>query len=338
MSVIRFFDRSGVELAELEATAQYSGRLNERGDCTFTLATDVLNGRAELIQFGNMIYIQDENLPAWGGVIDTPRTWGKNMVTVTAYSGEHFLSYRYKVNELTISQSAGEIFRKIIQDANKSEKTPVIEGEIWNGGKTREEVLQPGNYYEDAKQIAEKARNDWSVTPFIRNGILGFYANWYKQLGVDTPLELMESVNIELEETPLREQDEIINELTGLGDGATNDLRPVFIAADRESLAQYGLRQGSVQFSQQEMTGTLKENTENELARKRNPRATLRVTALNVSDTFQHLRLGNTVTVSLLSVGLKGSGFGFTERMRITGMTVTKKRVNLLLERIFENG
>lgn len=338
MSVIRFFNRSGDELAELVATAQYSWKLNEAGECTFILSTKELEGRVELIQFGNMIFIQDADLPAWGGVIDTPRNWGEDNVSVTAYSGEHFLTYRYRVNELPISQTAGEIFKKIIRDANKPEKLPIIEGKIWGGGKSREETLEPGNYYEDVKRIAEAARNDWNVVPQIESGKLQFYANWYKELGNESGVELMEGVNLVLEKSPLREQGAIVNELTGLGDGVTNEIRPVFVAVNKESLAQYGLRQGSAQFSTKEQTGTLETNTKNELVKQCQPRVTLRATALNVGNLFRELHLGDSVLVNLISAGLKGNALGFTERMRITGMTVAKKSVSLLLERIYENG
>lgn len=337
MSIIRIFRRTGEELAEIIATAQYSWLLNEEGSCTFALGISTIQENPEIIQYGNFVYIEHETLPVWGGVIDTPRTWDQNGVTITAYTGEHLLTYRYRLNKQTVENTAGKIYQKIIKFANKTEDLHLYEGEIWSEGAAREETLGPGNYYDDVVNIAKKSGNDWMVLPVIENGKMHFLANWYKNLGEVTLLELAEGHNLELKSIPLREQGEIINELTGLGEGVTFDIRPQFVATDDASHAQYGRRQGCIQYTEQELTGTLKDNTKNELAKIKNPRVTLHSSVLNVGDTFSWLKLGNKVKVILTSVGLQNNQLGYTGMMKIVGMTVSENSVDIVSEEIYDD-
>jgi hypothetical protein len=52
------------------------------------------------------------------------------------------------------------------------------------------------------------------------------------------------------------------------------------------------------------------------------------VTAINVGDTFKHIKLGNIFTLQLQSVGFTDGQTGYTSRVRIVGMSFNPETPN----------
>lgn len=295
-------------------------RINTVTRLRFTLSTRDAACRADWLQFGNLVLVEPENgLPAWAGVIDTPREWGKGSVTVTAYSAEQLLAWRRPAQMgAKIKGTPGAIFRQMVQMAVSAAFLPVELGEVYEGGPSREETLED-DLLAECQRIAERAGNEFDLTPVVRDGRLVFRANWYERMGQATVLVLEEGIDLQLSDRPLVEQGEIVNDLLGYGAGATWASRPKAIKTDALSVGQYMQRQAVRGFDGNVETGTLEENTAQALTKAAQPVKVLDANVTNGRGAFGSIRKGNNIRVILHSVGFIGSGTGADVTMRIAG-------------------
>lgn len=318
-------DKSGNPVADIDASLSCAWILNEYGKAVITLSTADAKCRREFINFGNYVYIEHDKLPSWGGVIYTPRSWTDESVTINAYSGERILEWRRGAMEVTMKGTPGQIFKEIINVANNAGYTRISLNEIYEGGTSIEETANLTKMYEVVRKIVDKSGNDFTIEPYIDNANkLNFRANWYKRKGTIEAIVLEEGFNIRKTSTPLVEQGDIVNHLIGYGYGATAKERIDVEISDSESIGDYGLFQGSVSFADIKERSTLLANTEQELAKKKQPRKTLTITALDVGDLFYHLNIGNIFPIKLKSVGFFGGSFGMETTVRILAMQERK--------------
>ncbi len=295
-------------------------RINTVTRLRFTLSTADAACRADWLQFGNLVLVEPGNgLPAWGGVIDTPREWGRGSVTVTAYSAERLLEWRRPAQMGQILRGTpGSIFRQIVQMATGAAFLPVEVGEVFEGGTSRVETLED-DLLAECQRIAERAGNEFDLTPVVRDGRLVFRANWYERMGQQTNLVLEEGIDLALADRPLTEQGTIVNDLLGYGDGATWQSRPKVTKTDPRSAGMYMHRQGITGFDGNVETGTLEENTIKKLQAAAQPISTLDIRAMNTRGAWGGIRKGNIIRAILHSVGFSGGGSGADVPVRIAG-------------------
>lgn len=339
MSRIQVFDRSGTALAEFEATCNRTWLLSDVSRAQVSLSVLDAKCRRDVIEFGNLVLVEHEKLPPWGGVIDTPRTWyGNGAVGVQMYSAEMLLSYRIAPLDVTVKGTAGEIMRQMLQLAQLEERLPVVEGQIDVSGSQRQETLNLTVILEEMQRVAKRAGGEFSMTPVVRGGRLFFELSYFASVGRETGFGLEEGHNLELTNRVLVEQGEIINDLVGYGDGASWSARPTQRVIDEASVGQYGRRQGAKNFSGNVTEGTLLDNAQTYVAQRREPQKTFDLTVPDVGLAWNRLRLGNILKVRLFSVGFSGSGFGYTGDVLIRGMEFneTQQKVRLICEGDYE--
>ena len=330
---VRVFDGStGMMLDELSPNGvNRSWKVNGIGDAKFTMEyTDPKSTRRNL-EFGNLLLVEHDLLPAWGGVIDTPRKWKKDGIEVAAYAAETLLSWRRGPISMKLDgMDAGQIFIEIINIANKQGDTRIRIGEVFHDGKTRQETVDLTKLNDEINQVARRSGQEWEIIPELdAQGRLFFVANWKQSIGEKKQVVLREGENIALGEVPLLEQGKIVNDLVGFGTGATWDSRPVYPPTgsglqDADSLARYTLRQDAVNLDAM-LEGTLEQNTKNELAKVKEPRRTFQIDIVNrqgESDyEFKNTRNGDTVQLITLTLGFNPSGgFGVDTPVRVWGM------------------
>lgn len=322
MSRIVIYDKAGGAIADIRARVTYAWRMNQYGQAQFAVSMNEDAAKLQYLEFGNFITVERDHLPMWAGVIDPPRQWGRKAIICNAYSGEYLLAWRRTDVERKLTGTAGEIYQQMIAIANQPGYIRTVAGAIWTGGQSREETLNPTtSIYEEAKRVATRAGHEFNLTPeFDGQGRLIFKANWYERMGVDRVFTLEEGVHIEMGDSPVVEQGNIVNEVVGYGDGAAWASRPKTTVKDDSSIGRYGLRQGSKSFSGNTITGTLEQNAYTELQAKKQPRKTFTITALDVGDTLSNIRLGDRLPVRLVSCGFSGDGFGMSTTVRVKGM------------------
>lgn len=337
---VRIFDPDGLPLAEFRARVQRSWVIGDTGRATFSYAsrkTNVVNEKA--LQFGNWLLVESDTLPAWVGVIDTPRYWSARSVDVFAYTPEHVFGWRRGPLEDVLTGSAGTIFEGILNRVNYWEPTIIQAGDIWRGGVQRQETINPTLLNKDLKRITERSQEEYQWRPSTgTNGRLVVYADWLEQLGEDTSVMLHEGAgggNIEAVGNIMVEDGPIVNEVLTYGDGETWRSKPRAVVRDQDSIGRYVLRQDAKGYSGVTNVQTLTDNGANHIAQFKSPARTFRLNALNVGDTFKYIRLGNRLPLQFQNIGFYTGEQGLKTRVRIVGMAYDsseKNKINLAVE------
>lgn len=340
---VRIFDRNGFPLAEFRASVERSLVIGGEGRAEFNYPsrkTEIVN--KDVLRFGNWLLVESDTLPAWVGVIDTPREWSPRIVAVHAYTPEKVFGFRRGPLEEKVTGSAGAIFEKILAKVNQAETTVIRAGDIWRGGKQREETLNPTPLSEDLQRLVERSGEEYAWRPETdTNGRLVIYADWVQRLGTDTTALLHEGKgggNVESLNNIFVEDGDIINDILAYGDGMTWISKPISSVIDADSIQNYGLRQTAQEFTGVSNVTTLSNNGQEQLNQKSEPIRTFHINALNVGDTFQYLRLGNRLVLRFENIGFTGESLGFETNVRIVGMVMDsdqKNKVELVLEEVF---
>lgn len=333
---IRIFDRSGAEVAGFQAEVARSWAIGTEGRASFeysSIKTNIVNER--VLKFGNILLIENSRLPAWVGVIDTPRQWDARTITVNAYTMERYFKWRVGPPEQKLSGSAGSIFAQMVNYINNQELTVLRNGNIWTGGTYREETLNPVTLDRNLEQLQQRSLEEYEFAPSA-GGRLLVYANWAYRLGTYTPLTLLEAENGgNIEKPTMREDGDITNWIIGYGDGMSWTSRPYRYATDGASWGKYGLRQTGQEYNGVSQTATIDNNNTEYLTKNKEPRKIFEVTALNVGNTFDFLRLGNRVAVKFIKLGFTNGVLGTSVNTRILGMSYNPRngqKVKLVLE------
>jgi hypothetical protein len=330
---IRIFDRTGSPVAEFRASAKRSYVVGDTGRLQFQYParkTDVVN--EDVLVFGNWILVQNSVLPPWIGVLDTPRTWSSRNVVVSAYTPERAFGWRIGPLEEVLTGSAGTIFEKLLQKVNIAEPTILRAGSIWRGGTQRQMTVNPSPLNEYLQELWERSGEDYTWGASITaDGKLLVYGHWFPFLGAETGVLLHEGIgggNIEATGTVLVEDGPIVNSVFAYGEGETWQSKPNVTVTQAPSVGKYGLRQEGVEYSGVADMTTLQENGKQHVLEFRRPARSFSVTAINVGDTFKHIKLGNIFTLQLQSVGFTDGQTGYTSRVRIVGMSFNPETPN----------
>jgi hypothetical protein len=324
------FDHNCKPLAEINAaTTPRVWTLNDYGDCDFSMSTSDPKCTEQILQYGNMLFIEhipskDETgtihgkLPDWVGFIFCPRTWDLGVVHNSAYSAEALLSYR-PMPFVDVKGSPAQIFTQIIGLANSAPSNIKFNlGIVEDLPLSLSDTLRT-SAYAHIRTLCEKSGMDWNVTAEIgTKGELILYANLYRRIGVNTSLSLT-SDNTELGSPLLSEQGNISNYIIGYNQANTPQSRKSAVAIHESSLADYGyFGINTVHMGMRDEADILAPTHEAADSRGR-PRKTLqKIGVLDWRDTFAHLAPGNTVLRQDNNAGFRpGGGFGFDARARI---------------------
>lgn len=296
---------------------------NDYGECSFKLPTADMKALRRYLEIGTLVYVEHEDLPAWGGKILPPFTWNDDeTITVNAMSGEAFFMLRRTPWNVTWStQSAGAMFRRFVAEANRLEDMLIRPGVIWEGGTAAQDLQDGRLIYEHVTALVKNRGHVWSVEPVLdkETGRLGWLANYGERRGEALDYWLKEGVNLERRSAPLRVQRTPVNDLLGVGQGSDGN-RPIFNAVDAESRARYGLMQGTEDFDNAD-PGGVRDKTLARLRDVRYPRNTWRWTVLNREGAFKRLRVGNRLKLKTVTVGYFGdSAFGTEGEVDLRGM------------------
>jgi hypothetical protein len=341
---VRIFDRSGAAIAEFRAKVDRSWVVGSEGRAQFTYSTRKTNVvNVKVLNFGNWMLVENDQLPPWFGVIDTPRDWSTRNVTVYAYSPEHVLGWRIGPPEEVVNGSAGKIFQHLLRHMNAAESTIIQEGNIWNSSIDRQQTLNPEPLSKYLSELWEQSGEDYSWTySFDSVGRFTVFGNWLPIAGAETGVLLQEGKgggNIEAVGKVMVEDGPIVNRVLAFGDGETWNSKPtVTVNADR-SWISYGLREQSQEYAGVVIQATLYENSMSHLLLYQQPARSFSLNALNVGDTFKSIGLGNVVKIRFENIGFSstGGGNGFEGRVRIVGMRynpANKNKIELVVREI----
>lgn len=298
-------DRYGRILAELEGDIEFvTWRFNEVGKATFHLPRRGAKTTLDNLRFGNRILFQFSNgLPAWGGVIDPPRAWDRDIITVNAYSGEKLFEYRQTGKGRYFTDvTVGAIFESVIAE----NALDLVElGQIWKGGAGH----YPEYHFENLLSIIRDSicgtlsEADFTVTAREEGGYIKFTANLYERRGLTLPaVVLIEDMNVTT--ISLSEQGPITNSWDVAGAGDTwGDERLTARREDSPSRNEFGLRQDS-EISDATLQGTIDATADVRLAETKQPRNLWTLDVLNLAPArFAAYDVADVITLQAPSYG-----------------------------------
>jgi hypothetical protein len=324
MSKVRIFNRIGREICQIEnRMTRRSWLLCDCGTLSFGISRFHPKARREFLRWGNLVVVEEENLPRWGGfIVPTPsRDWQGDAFNVEAMSGEYLLRRRVAGEKgMSIEATPGDTFTWLVGKANLAEDLLLRVGEIHAGGSTKpEEIVPGGSFWDFLRSMQEGSGEEWLVTPEMdQDGNMTFTAGWYKSVGGASNYVLKEGVNLQAVQPMMREGGEwLINKTIGMGNCADEASRTKVVARDDGSIGEYGLWEGYISYDynadQKITTNTITTNARTAQAKKN-----WQLRALDVGGTFGELRLGWTYPLQMFHAGYQGTTF--EGRVRLMGI------------------
>ena len=309
------------------------------GTCSFRISTSDPKCRQDILEFGNILLVEDENgeLPDWVGFIDSRigRDFGRGYVNVNAIAAEQILEWRIVASLKVIQGSAGSCFRQLIDVANSSVRsaTQINPGNIYMGGRSL--FVKPGvNVLDGVKKLAQATGNDWNVTHrFKDDNSIALYLNMFKgQVGEKTNV-LFNEKNTKVLDPTIIQSGEIWNYVLYYGEGQGQGIKYA-IAKNEASIARYGLR-ATIQAAGSSDTNELQLFADTMLAKNLEAKKSIALAVANVNRIFGLLTVGSTYTFESNTYGFQGNSIGAKEIVRIIGMEyddMNEKEINLIVE------
>ena len=315
-------NRFGTIIAEIVGDIDStSWILNGIGKSGITLSKDDPMATAENLRINNRLYLEfDNGLPAWGGILGMPRDWDRGTVGMAAYGIEELLKYRKtQKTDAFYERPAGVIFRELLLREEAQDPIGITIGEIWQGGNPH----WPRYHYKSLWYVLDYSLRqmeicDFRFIPYIDNGTIKFRANFYQVAGDDksASVELTEGRNT-ASGLKLREQGELINSYTAVGEGSTwGPERSVIVAQYQDSIAKYGLMEVGKVHAGVSQQATLEMHARNAINTHAEPRKLFTLPVVDREPAkYAAYDLGDTIRATLPSFGFDG----FDGDLRVIG-------------------
>lgn len=332
-SRITIYSRAGLKLCELDTYFRRTWKLNEFGEGELYLSIEDAKVVYEYLKFGNFIYAEHDKLPAWGGVLYTPRDWTRfAFIQIACYSAEYLLKFRSTPKVLKADDPSGAVFSKLIENLYPTEQAlPIAVGSIWGGGEPQKITYNFTETYEAVKTLADNTGYEWDITPAVDQlGRLYFNANWYEARGEMRRLRLIEDQNIELNDTPMVEQGDIANYVIGYGEGSSWSTKPISELQNADAINEYGLFAKVFGFEDGKKA-QLSGNVQAKVDYYKYPRVSFDLNALDKGNTFYNIRPGDILPLELYSCGFTNGELGYKGSARVMGMTYDEQNNKLEL-------
>lgn len=315
--------QNGTFITTIRTVADRSWVINNKGKATLIMSVDDAKTTFQYMLKRNLVSISHPKLPLWGGVIETDQDWtDAGAVVFTAWSGESLLISRTPTDGRITAGTPGALFERIIGLANRGEDLLIRPGTIDKSGGAAEVTLDGSNLLELIIDLAERHDMEFSITPKLDDrNTLTFEANWYARMGQTVGYYVSEGHNAKKPGRPMRVTRRVVNQLTGFGEGSTDITRPKFTARDENSIRLWGLMEGVEDYDGATDVATVRAHVQKRLRVLRYPKFTVNVVALDVEETFEHMRLGNVFPFKSTSYGFQRmTNIGLETALRVMAM------------------
>jgi hypothetical protein len=305
------------------------------GKSTITIPKKV--AERDWMKLGNFVYIEQDPLPPWIGMIDTP--WNaKSPVQINVYNAEYILSQRYLDNPTTITGTPFFIIDQLVAIANAQEETYIRTQNQYTGhtGGVWAAVFDQKDIWSQLKNFVQK------------NGVEVYFSTahriWDRQLiinlivaeaaGQATGYEFRDGQGGNMRVTAASLEGTIQNRLVGINKASTDAERIILPAVfDNNSVRQYRMRGGVYQFDVTNESQLLNQ-INIQMATTAYPRVKLTIDVKNVGDALSYCQLGNSAWVHASNVLLPGGQKGWrgTARIIVMAWNESSNTMSLALE------
>ena len=337
-SRILIFDHNCKSLGELSVpTTPRNWVLNDYGRAQFSLGYDPTTTqssqevREELLQFGNLVHIihvpsKDESgnyngmLPDWTGIILPPQRWDFGVCHVNAYSAEAILMFR-ALKHRDVKSSPKNVLRQIFEIVHERARNIIFQPGILDDKQTTYPDALRTNAYDHIKKLVRDTGMDWDISGRVVNGSLNFYVNLYYRRGQNVNVTLTSS-NTELGSPLFELQGNPFNQIFGYSQAQTARGRfgPIEVS-DQGSVDDYGPLQLNQVMVGKKDPSSVESGIQSLLNSRSRPVKLINRIALDESELFTMLEVGNVVRIMDTNVGFSpNGGYGFESTARIVGM------------------
>ena len=218
-SRVIFCRRDGSMLAEMDCYTTRSWAFNEYGQAKIVVPKNDPKAIESILNFGNRVVIINDIVELWGGVIYPPRSWDKESITISAFSGEFLFKFRgspaTRLSGGLGYSSAGVALTTELMLIQSVERLGIEIGDIDFSGGGGAGTFEMMSFYDAVQKMSQDRGFDWSVTPEITSSNnLVFKFNWYKARGTRrTDFYLEEGHNIR-DDATFEEQGPLFNKLS----------------------------------------------------------------------------------------------------------------------------
>ena len=275
------------------------------------------------MQLGRMIYIEQDKLPGWAGMIDTP--WNAvSPVQITVYNCDYLLTLRAPEKGRKLIGNASALVTALMLEANKLEEMFVRPGLFSDiSGANSEYALDARALYTQLLAVAARAGAEVILRPERdESNRLVIYFDLYDQAGVDTEVLYHDGANANMNITAARLDRKIVNRFVG-SNGAQTPLLST-PQAESDSIDAFRLRNQVTTFNGVKDIGTLGRNTLAALRANAYPRLLIDARIHDVGDAWLAARPGNTVMVHAANIYLPGKK-GWRDKMRMRTINYDEK-------------
>jgi len=301
-------DRFGVLRDEvIPQVASISWVLNGIGKMEMEFS--VLDDKAtpDNLAISNRVWVEfDNGLPPWAGIIDLPRSWRDDMISVTAYTVEHILQYRISDRSSYFENApAGAILMRMIREMEARQPEGIRIGEVWLGGAGHYPAYHFKSLWDIMRSIRRMESCDIVFQPQLESGRIFWLARLKEQWGVDKSASVVLAEGYNISEISYEEQGPLYNYVVAAGSGTTwTNERLIVAGEDEESIERYGLRERMEVYSDVSMLPTLEKHAQARLDQSAWPLRRFGLTVVDAEPgTFAAYDVGDIVRLMASSVG-----------------------------------
>jgi hypothetical protein len=336
VSRLVFYDLAGIRRGEIHAICDRgwviagNSQVYSGGSTTVTLTED--QAANEWLQFGRVVVVEHEKLPAWVGILDTP--WkAVTPIQMTLYNAEYLLSLRAPDAAFKLDGDLGGLIAQMLQLANAQDDLGLRPGDA-DPDPQREITLDQRQIWDQMVDAVTMTGQELSIRPDDENGKLTLYVDPLLRTGVD-PSFLFHSggTNANMQIIDATVDGTIRNRVIGtstLKNGTGRLTTEPLI--DEDSLI-YRLRSAVVQFQGIGELSALESITRTYLNAVSKPKIKLQVRIEDKGEAFDKIGLGNTAIFHAPQLrlpggirGWKGVGrmlaISYAEKANAAGLTV----------------
>lgn len=238
MDRVIIFDRHGKRGVEVQAiVSSVTWGMGEVTDAKILIPLPEDKLTEDLIQFANLVLLQNENLPDWAGVMVPPPTWKAAGIELVVKSPEHYLRNRLTEIEYTPSRTVGSAVLSMIRRTQARDPLPfrISHNHFDAGGAIGgEESIKKGLYIYDVIQTLQDLHPfEWWFDIRTNRGAPLFVPHWSSFRNIKgEPIEVGENGNASWGEPRLVESGDLSSSFTAVqansisgGKSSTFDLK-----------------------------------------------------------------------------------------------------------------
>lgn len=277
------------------------------------------------LQLGRMVLVERPPLPSWAGVIDTP--WKATLpVEITLYNAEYLFALRAAEISVSINGPISDVVKEMIRLANEQENLFVSLGTSRDVQTQYSKVIEQRNIWDQMIKILEESGQEMIFRHELNSQRqLNLIADVGPLMGANTGFLLRDrdesNVHANMTVIDAKVNGKVINRVMGVsGQTTQEDQLQTNVLEDQSSQDVFRTRSEIVQFRNVTELSTLTQYAKVYLDSYKRPFIDLTVDAMNVDDTFSHLRLGNRLLMRAVNVYLPGGIRGWSGTVRILAM------------------